>query len=90
MPQRSGRCRPPRCVLLADLRYEFSRREIGEARMQAHLIVMAAPALDHHLHPGPRAEPLRLRHSSRNLPMKRSVAPFCQGFPGSINAVLMP
>src|SRR5439155_1357957 len=32
----------------------------------------------------------RLRHSSRNLPLKLSVTPFCQGFPGSINAVPMP
>src|SRR4029077_10118064 len=32
----------------------------------------------------------RLRHSSRNLPLKLSVAPFCQGLPGSINAVAMP
>lgn len=29
----------------------------------------------------------RLRHSSRNLPLKLSVTPFCQGLPGSINAV---
>ena len=32
----------------------------------------------------------RLRHSSRNLPLKLSVTPFCQGLPGSINAVPMP
>jgi len=31
----------------------------------------------------------RLRHSSRNLPLKLSVAPFCQGSLGSINAVSM-
>src|SRR5262245_34771190 len=29
----------------------------------------------------------RLRHSSRNLPLKLSVTPFCQGLPGSINAM---
>src|SRR4029453_17151602 len=32
----------------------------------------------------------RLRHSSRNLPLKLSVTPFCQGLPGSINAIPMP
>src|SRR5262245_49759975 len=32
----------------------------------------------------------RLRHSSRNLPLKLSVTPFCQGLPGPINAVPMP
>src|SRR5580704_3336696 len=32
----------------------------------------------------------RLRHSSRNLPLKLSATPFCQGLPGSINAVPMP
>src|SRR5258707_13886742 len=32
----------------------------------------------------------RLRHSSRNLPLKLSVTPFCQGLPGSINAVPIP
>src|SRR5256885_16629533 len=32
----------------------------------------------------------RLRHSSRNLPLKLSVTPFCQGLPSSINAVLIP
>src|SRR3954454_785562 len=32
----------------------------------------------------------RLRHSSRNLPLKLSVTPFCQGLPGSIKAVPMP
>src|SRR5580704_17393039 len=32
----------------------------------------------------------RLGHSSRNLPLKLSVTPFCQGLPGSINAVPMP
>src|SRR5919109_4481680 len=32
----------------------------------------------------------RLRHSSRNLALKLSVTPFCQGLPGSINAVLIP
>src|SRR5258706_6950082 len=31
-----------------------------------------------------------LRHSSRNLPLRLSVTPFCQGLPGSINAVPMP
>jgi hypothetical protein len=30
------------------------------------------------------------RHSSRNLPLKLSATPFCQGLPGSINAVPMP
>lgn len=30
------------------------------------------------------------RHSSRNLPLKLSPKPFCQGLPGSINAVSMP
>ena len=30
-----------------------------------------------------------LRHSSRNLPSKRSPRAFCQGFPGSISAVSM-
>src|SRR6267154_3854651 len=29
------------------------------------------------------------RHSSRNLPLKDSFEPFCQGFPGSMHAVLM-
>src|ERR1700722_10617980 len=32
----------------------------------------------------------RFRHSSRNLPLKLSATPFCQGLPGSINAVPMP
>jgi hypothetical protein len=32
----------------------------------------------------------RLRHSSRNLPLKLSVTPFCQGLPGLINAVPIP
>ena len=32
----------------------------------------------------------RLRHSSRNLPLKLSATPFCQGLPGSINAVPIP
>src|SRR5919197_4952262 len=32
----------------------------------------------------------RLKHSSRNLPLKLSVTAFCQGSPGSINAVLIP
>ncbi len=32
----------------------------------------------------------RSRHSSRNLALKLSVAPFCQGLPGSINGVPMP
>jgi hypothetical protein len=32
----------------------------------------------------------RLRHSSRNLPLKLSATPFCQGLPGSINAVQIP
>jgi len=32
----------------------------------------------------------RLRHSSRNLPLKLSATPFCQGLPGSINAVSIP
>src|SRR5437763_15046745 len=32
----------------------------------------------------------RLKHSSRNLPLKLSVTAFCQGLPGSINAVLIP
>ena len=32
----------------------------------------------------------RLRHSSRNLPLKLSLVPFCQGFPGSMSAVPMP
>jgi hypothetical protein len=31
-----------------------------------------------------------LKHSSRNLPLKLSATPFCQGLPGSINAVSMP
>ena len=30
------------------------------------------------------------KHSARNLPLKLSVTPFCQGLPGSINAVPMP
>lgn len=29
----------------------------------------------------------RLRHSSRNLPLKLSLTPFCHGLPGSIRAV---
>jgi hypothetical protein len=29
------------------------------------------------------------RHSSRNLPLKDSLLPFCQGFPGSMCAVSM-
>jgi hypothetical protein len=32
----------------------------------------------------------RLRHSSRNLPLKLSFVPFCQGFPGAMNAVSIP
>lgn len=32
----------------------------------------------------------RFRHSSRNLPLKDSSAPFCQGLPGSLSAVCMP
>ena len=31
-----------------------------------------------------------LRHSSRNLPLKLSLVPFCQGLPGLISAVAMP
>jgi hypothetical protein len=31
-----------------------------------------------------------LKHSSRNLPLKLSLTPFCQGLPGSIRAVSMP
>lgn len=27
------------------------------------------------------------KYSSRNLPLKDSLYPFCQGFPGSMNAV---
>src|SRR3954452_13254412 len=30
------------------------------------------------------------RHSSRNLPLKLSATPFCQGLPGSISAVPIP
>ena len=33
---------------------------------------------------------LMLRHSSRNLPLKLSFVPFCQGLPGAMNAVSMP
>jgi hypothetical protein len=32
----------------------------------------------------------RLRYSSRNLPLKLYAIPFCQGLPGSINAVPIP
>lgn len=30
------------------------------------------------------------RHSSRNLPLKLSSVPFCQGLPGSLSTVAMP
>jgi hypothetical protein len=32
----------------------------------------------------------KLGRSSPNLPLKLSAMPFCQGLPGSINAVPMP
>jgi hypothetical protein len=32
----------------------------------------------------------KLRRSSRNFPLKLSLTPFCQGLPGSMNAVPMP
>eukprot|EP00952_Eustigmatos_sp_NYUAD-ZCMA_P002693 11807-Eustigmatos_ZCMA.PRE.1 len=30
------------------------------------------------------------RHSSRNLPLKLSSVPFCQGLPGSLSTVAIP
>jgi hypothetical protein len=51
---------------------------------------MPTPTLDNDLGLGRDRNHSRLRHSSRNLPLKLSVAPFCQGLPGSINAVSIP
>ena len=75
---------------VGQLRRKFVRRQIAEARMRAHRVEVLSPALDNHLRFGRRAEPFELRHSSRNLPLKLCVTPFCQGLPGSINAVPMP
>src|SRR5688572_24305390 len=36
---------------------ERIRREIAQARMRAHVIVVLSPGLDDHLRLGPRAEP---------------------------------
>ena len=66
---------------------KFRRSAIVEAGMRSHFIVMSPPDFDEDTGLGTAAKPSMLRHSSRNLPLKLSSAPFCQGFPGSIRAV---
>lgn len=56
---RSGpaRCRHGRCGLLCELGGEGGRRQIAEAGMRPHRVVVPAPGLDDHLRLGARAEP---------------------------------
>jgi hypothetical protein len=76
-----ARCLTGRCVCLSNRK--LAPREIAEARMRAHLVVVPPPRLDDHLRPDTRTKQRnhsRLRHSSRNLPSNLSVTPFCRGF----------
>jgi hypothetical protein len=64
--------------------HELARRELIEARMRRrHTSTMAFASAR-------ERDPSRPRHSTRNLPLKLSVTPFCQGLPGLMKAVPMP
>ena len=50
-----ARCLTGRCVRLPDR--ELVRREVAEARMRTHFVVMASPRFDDHLRLGARSKP---------------------------------
>jgi len=85
-----ARCRRGHRGLVWELGGERRRRQIAEARMRAHRSVVPAPGLDTTFASARERNHSRLRHSSRNLPLKLSLTPFCHGLPGSMNAVPMP
>ncbi len=58
--------------------------------MWTNLVVVRSPSLDDDDALSSDRSHSTLRHSSRNLPLKLSSAPFCQGLPGSITAVSTP
>jgi hypothetical protein len=70
--------------------HELVQREIAEARMRTYLVEVSPPFFDQNLRLPRDRNHSRLRHSSRNLPLKLAATPFCQGLPGSTNAVPMP
>jgi hypothetical protein len=54
--------------------------------VRADFVVMRPPRCDVNFTSARKRNRSRLTHSSRNLPLKLSVTPFCQGLPDSINA----
>ena len=76
-------------VVDTQLLFELCRCQLPEARVRSDLVVLTPELLDDDLRIDSISEPLHVRHSSRNLPLKDSLLPFCQGFPGSMCAVSM-
>src|SRR5580700_8290963 len=83
-----ARCMTGRCFWQSSR--ELVRREIAEARVWTHLVVVAPPSLDDHLRLGTRTKPFEVQALVAELAVEALRDAFCQGLPGSINAVPMP
>ena len=81
---------PARCLTgrwPCSSRHELVRREIVEARMWAYFVVVPPPCFDDHLRPGAGTKPFEAQSLVTELAVEAFGDPFCQGLPGSINAM---
>jgi len=71
------------------LSHELVRREIAEARMRTYLVEVSPPFFDQNLCLGARTKPFEAQTLVAKLAVEALGDAFCQGLPGSINAVPM-
>ena len=58
--------------------------------MRTYLVEVSPPFFDQNFRLGARTKPFEAQTLAAELAVKLSATPFCQGLPGSINAVPMP
>ena len=76
---RSGPPRRGRWVFGAGLRREGGWRQIAEARVRSHLVVVPAPGLDRHLGLGAQAKPFQAQALVAELAVEALVGAFLPG-----------
>jgi len=64
------------------VRSELVWRQLAETRMWAFGVVVEAPRFNHRRASASEENTCSFRHSSRSLPLKLSIKPFCCGLPG--------
>jgi hypothetical protein len=70
---------------------ELERPQVAQAAVRADRVEVKTPGFDDDLGLGARAEPFDAQALVAQAPVEAlSLVAFCQGLPGSINAVAMP